>query len=537
MNLRIAFKKVKHRFNFLTKKYEPVFSYISPSDLLYFKLLVDGDLVIDKGVNLADYLQNGVVTLNIPTIDIEEEHLVTVAAVFGEGMNSDFNSDFSKDFSAFGLSDWNNDFNQDFGAIGIRRAYTYTNTFKTFGYDLGNNHTTNNPDFTILFASNKLIDWSADYSADFYAQTVFAHQISYRKPFTDQVLLFDASSAEAITQWSDDNGVFSTDRNALYHCQDVTKLSFKKLLPTYKDCDKVVLEDSTVAFVIPKNPKTLPDCPNTVVSTNRQNLINKDTKNQLHTFIRYDLDQYWKNDQLVYPYKQDFLERKVVDFGSRVILRNEQVITDFNAYNPFQTVPEFQVLEVGDHIVKTKLQSYNYSGKLLKLCEIPQKIFAELSVMVEVFEQGFRVLNNGFSSATVSITQVLEKNTKIINSITIQPLDNVYIQLMDGVYIFESGTYIQVKIIDCGLRGCLIKAGLDYLENVPLQPNKSYHVDQQMNALMTAASLYYKKLAEYDNVYLFRSFQELHLADWFSITHLINVIHEYCSCSKPVNHC
>lgn len=537
MNLRISFKRVKHRFNFLTKKYEPVFSYISPSDLLYLKILVDGDLVIDKGVNLSEHIQDGTVLLSIPTVDIEEEHLVTIAAVFGEGMNPDFNSDFNNDFSAFGLSDWNNDFNQDFGAIGVRRAYTYTNTFKTFGYDLGNNHQTHNPDFTILFASNKRIDWSPDFNADFYAQTVFAHQISYRKPFTDQVLLFDASSSDAVTEWSDNDGVFSTDRNALYHCQDATKLSFKKLLPTYKDCEKVILEDSTVDFLIVKNPRTLPDCPNTVISTDRQNLINKDTKNQLHTFIRYDLDQYWKDDQLVYPYKQDFLERKVVDFGSRVILRNELVTTEFNTYSPFQVVPEFQVLEVGDHIVKTKLQSYNYSGKLLKLCEIPQKIFAELSVKVEVFEQGFYVTNNGFNPTTVSVTQVLEKNTKIIHRLTIQPLEVTHVQLMDGVYIFESGSYLQVKIIDCGLRACLIKAGLEYLENVPLQPNKSYHADQQMNALMTVASLYYKKLADYDSVYLFRSFQELHLADWFSITHLINVIHEYCSCSQPVNHC
>jgi hypothetical protein len=190
------------------------------------------------------------------------------------------------------------------------------------------------------------------------------------------------------------------------------------------------------------------------------------SKNEVYTFIDYNLDKELVNGSLDYLLEEDILEEQLVNFRGITIDSRTQIITDFNNYYP--TAWEIELPEEGDYLIYTKLTSKS-CGKTLRAVEYVTKIPALRYVKFHKLPCGVSIDNLAFENIDVKVSVLKEKKGvytfEEIETIALTHLTSKdYYEGFDGVYKFEVSrasinsndeidTYIHINF--CNVQKCL----------------------------------------------------------------------------------
>jgi len=491
------------------------------------KVVIDGTTILDT-TNLATYtLPNGTITTTTNSIAVSSIQRV--------------NTNFIEMTIAMTTI-------QEIDAIiNVSKVgyLPYNNIFKLFGYDLGNNLNQNNTGGTAITYNPNMDIYLVNETNNVVggnqtkAFSVFTH---YRKPFTNDIYLYNLSSTQGAIKYVDANSDnlltvpngFITEK-ATIDIQQVVEISgyINGVYSTISSCSTLLLtassEDYIPTYEVSTNCETncgINECSTTI-----------DSLNKASTFIDYSgVVQLYINDAISYPYPTQTIEYSLIDFTGNEI--NSQAYS-FTLTSPTSYVynhstydwSNFPIPEVGDYVLQIKIGSPNIytCTKTLKIksCnwfEIQQTSCDE-----------YTITNNSFDDLSLVITKL--NDTKVFEAyktIVFGNLSSVKeVLATDGLYKFSvtrnSKEYSFIVVNYCAIKNCLIKYISSILcpEDCGCEENKD---TTNFNSTVMLAITFFNMLnSEYNFNYIYESIESDKLDSLFEISTVLNKLNENCA--------
>lgn len=579
MNLRVSFDRVTRPNCNETVKYP-----LDWSTLYYLEVKVNGSqvLLVEEatttfidGSTSADPSNTDVLLINIPLVNIWDSADVQIIARHVEG-SGDFSDDFSDDFS-----------------IGYINKYEYINTFKVFGYDLGNNGVdiTTNPNFIINFLVNSLgdigspefmlTDFNDDFNEDFATFcNCYSDFIAYRRPLTDFTYVYDSVSSwvepeekhgERVIEYYDEKQCLLGNTRNIIVCRKPTFLIYQKvvqLITTYEDSHcgcapaTILVQDKSCNTEMRKIPEVIykwkpmtystdhcgqcgSECCEVIVGVENQVYISAD----IAPMTWYYVDDAQKN-----LYNQIQVTYEVVTYNGFVIDEHEIVIDTSTVYYYFDSsVTEWQYTmpDMGDFVIRT---TFEYQGYV----EDPETEYPATAVRCvtnlqlkacnwyEVKQTGcneYTVYNRSFNAFTVQVDVMDDAPKEFIShsSYTVPALGETVITLNDdNVYTFtverDAQKNIFVVINYCKLRECLLGKVIDALCAGPEGrcQEKEYY---EFNKLAIHMHTYFSMLVtEYNFNYIYTALLPNKVLELHGVKQMLDKMNKLCNkCGKLKN--
>ena len=297
------------------------------SKVYALKIVVDGTTILNSAdASLESYPLAPVVTTNGLSVVIDEDSTTIKATITG-------------------LRVWES---TDVRLEITKATYnTYINTFKVFGYDLGNNTGSLNPDFNIYLMGTS-----------YAASNAYANLIAYRQPFSKRIYFYNATSSNAVTMSATGFSMMGTNG---YICAeeetDITAdqtvgvtsssttltVGIKQWFPSYGlsvDCPDCT-SDSCISLV---------DDPTVRVD------IDFDTWNDTG-FVYVDGTQVYPLQNLAIEYKLISHDGTLVDSAYFPVDISTFPLTTFDAEDYKWSA--FTIPEMGDYIIQACLVNYD----------------------------------------------------------------------------------------------------------------------------------------------------------------------------------
>lgn len=522
MILKINFYKVHFKYNHIDRKYNSIITTIHPKDLLQYDL---------KG----SYIDNFQLKTKIDMCYGDSQN-VTIKAALKTQLSRDFNNDFNNDFSSFFVSDFNNDFNNDFGGFQYSPYLSfYNNTFTVYGFDT---------EYDVYLVTNNNTDFNSDFNNDFsFSPTTYANFNHIRKPFTNEVWMYDATSSNAKITWKVGEDTFKT-RNIQYCYEkefDVTMTKEKarnRAVKSLCGCGDMVVptiqETDTITKTVPTNDKYLGYPMTTFVDSN----INLDsfvytlnTTNTHYAQIDYDLARPLIDDVVSYPITVDKISKELYNHAGYLFADHQEEVRDFNVYKDKGWT--FNIPNLGDYLIKTTITT-EQCGVIREYVNI-NKIKAVDFIDFKQQECDMLVTSYAFEPLDLVFYKLKEVKSKFmfekIQTENIPILDKKLFKFDDGVYKVEvkrgaeTKTYVFVSV--CNIKQC-IKSITDELLCVDLC-NKKPHDFTLFNIITTLSQTLMVKIETYLE---YKLFDEKYTSDYYSMQTLIDKINLYCySCN------
>lgn len=557
MYLRIKFHKVD-----IDTQQNIVANIFHVGDLFSLKATVNNIPIYPQ----IDELDKSIALFKIDLPKITDSAIFHIEAVCKIKKESDFNEDFNDDFTSDAIEgDFNEDFNYDFYndsnelSCGFN-TIKYENTFKIFGYDLGNNvFIDHNLPFDIYLVNDKQ-DFNSDFSKDFDNWSgVYANGLYIREPFTDKVYLYDNTSSNGKVEWLIRDKKIDT-RNTLIclrECLDVkvTKTGFDTItvlnIGTTCGCGSnynnniqyIETEKHSNIVSINHNPKQLGFPVNTILL----DCLTVCKSTDAETNIDYNLYEYYRNDIPFFGLEKDVLIKELFRYNGDRVLYEEEEITNFKNYFPKRT--QISLHEIGDYVLKTTLLSF-VGDKIVRKFEDIDKYHNHNFIEYIQLEKcaGHKLSNKCFDEIKVDIYKYTESNKKLVkeykNSLYLKGLSEIIFEFNgNGIYILEysrNGKHESSLIVFefCKLLNC-IKDIIDAI----LARTKCEHNINDGITLDTIQLTYLHLLAKLEHYNIIHktyisAFTNPQLIDLYHIDFLIEKLDEYCKkCLQYKNPC
>lgn len=579
MILRVRFQKAYMKWNPLRLMYMPVVSPVHVADLHYFKMQI-GEEEVEW---IPDPDNTAIAKASIDMCfgackDLE------LGAIYSEprplSFNSDFNADFSGSSDGLPGDDWNNDFNSDFGAFRPRKAFSYHNRFKLFGYDLGNNYQTDNPDFVITFVTNNLGDWSFDFNHDFNQHPpVYASLIQYREPYTDNIHFYDASSytdptdikwwfvtpenntsledeEEAISVHENRNGVYCYKYDIHTHvmktlmskqlvqsrgcCGCSGSCSCKKetyeLLPILHHYDEELQEYMRDWYGSNPELRLYSDCRDKC----RIDIHTKNQPIEVKLFINYSrLGYFYVNDEKLSPLGEDQIVFKAYNKSGALVASETCRRYNVDKFTSGEYTWSFVPHSSGDHIVTAEITSFSPECEGKK--KITRTCLAKEKILVGDFYKLVKESCNTYTYYNCTADEIDVKryeyfverkkgNKKLNSRYTIKPFDYITLSADDGIYhdviTHASKENHETFVFLCDIERCIYDVVLSFVES-PCEDIANITKVQSMLALWNTLL---PKYMEYDNAEYWSAEQfETHVQDLYTLQEAYNSLFELCN--------
>lgn len=416
----------------------------------------------------------------------------------------------------------------------------YENTFKIYGYDLGNNGTTSNPDFEI-----NLVDYSV-VSSSF----VYASLIAYRNPNNYEIYYYDSNNSYGtkyyrivennITLFTDSLEGFYVNKNNVQVYQDIFFYQNNVLVNSMTSID-VNIQPS---ILYPNSDLYISsnlDCYNECYSLD----------SQLKAAMYFDfnnINTYYVDDVLEYMLKTLFIRYELLDYAGYVLSYQDKNINITNPVYQFvagsldnSPIPQpndfdFNFSYFGDYVVRVIYQLGNacktfiqcFKNKTVKACNY--------FTLKETDKCGvYELLNASFDTIALNIYKLNDKKEfDFINTYYLlsgETLTNL--TYTDGVYKFsvvrngiESST---IKIVYCQAENCI----KDLMYKVILDNccDKCDDKDiSKINRLLISTTIFLALIKDYHsyNTGFYTEFTKTQIEDIYTISDVLNRINEYC---------
>ncbi len=511
-------------YDMTTSSYIPTVTPISVVELQHLNVKLNGS-------EISYSTEFGIPVFEVPCINIEDVSQVEVNAAYSmqaSGFDSSFDSSFVGD-------------NKD-------NLYFYKNTFEVYGYDLGNSAlATGNPDFNIYFVIDDN-DWDQSFGPSFYRPGQYADAIYIRKPFTDQVYLYDNTTATGDITWNVNNHIIST-RNGRIDSEEsvtfeVTKTRYRYTTTTTSTNSVITVDANRYIYEQHSQEFTSDPFPLIVKLSTHTNHPVKNEKSDTIVFIDYNQAIFNKDDIEVNPYDFDRLNIGVYTYAG-IQLAFHTVDFSPEDYNPYDNVLEFYPPEEGDYLVIADLLSYNYSGDLIRSCKVQSEIHVDNWLEITDLKcNGTLIDNKSFEESTIN-QYILEDNFgkfsfKLVNTITVPRLESLtIIPSKDGIYKYEISNpehdpAIIVQPYHCNILMCF-KEVQDQIIAQPLCDFEGKNFTQ-FNAIMAVFLKYLERLQGHyiDNPYLDPLTAD-QLNDLYTTQQLFGKLEEYCYNCENLN--
>lgn len=424
--------------------------------------------------------------------------------------------------------------------------YSYNEVFEVYGYDLGDPEIPlghNNTPFEIyLIPNNDNINGE---------QTIaFAHLISYRKPFTDEVYFYNGSSSGQDKIYTYSSGIQNgsngfvcpgvvtiTQTNNIYNNVGMTRTLVSSCFKTISIGVNPVVDVPFNTEITCNNCDTeCEDCADCTTTTEQVNTAT--------TFANYNLlDTYWRNDIEVYPFVNQRIVYNLYDYAGNLIQTltyNYTIAVPFVFDFTLYRLNDFNIPIVGDYILEVTLSIPDFK-ECVKTYPIINCNWYEIE-QIECNE--FKVHNRSFEEITLIINKLNDDNEfELVSTTDIDLLDFLDVTLdTDGIYQFQvtrdDVTYTFIVIVYCNLKACL----LDRLQHLicanenNLCRDKDYY---DFNALVLNAHTYFAMLNnEYNFNYIYTALTQTKLDELYQINDFITRFEEYClDCDPACEEC
>lgn len=337
--------------------------------------------------------------------------------------------------------------------------FEFENTFTVYGFDLGNNpleeytngfSMTKNPDFKIF-----LVPYS-DGGTE-YGEGAYAKFITYRKPFSDVIHLYNAVGNETTLadyyQYIDgEDPVLLSEDLLNVNIQDSNTINiYQSVVGEDGTCTSDIVESKKLIFVpdfsvIAEQPNVL-DC---VAIENEINIIPN---------IDYSvLDKIYVNDTQSYGYVAQTLQYLIYNNAGNLVHSFESYSFDVDnvpfIFDPtLYTKTGYSFTEVGDYFLKIIVGSpnlYSCSKNVL----VPAVHWYEVK---RTDCNTYTISNHSLVDFTVTINKMIENNVFIEDQVvTVPSLETItIIHETDNIYTYQitkdDETYLYVVINVCSL--------------------------------------------------------------------------------------
>lgn len=420
----------------------------------------------------------------------------------------------------------------------------YNNIFKLFGYDLGNNpNSTNsnaqaityNPDMDIYLIEelNNVVDGK---------QTkAFSRFTQYRKPFTDNIYIYNLSSGQGKIKYiNGDNDTILSTPNGLYCKQETVDIQQIVEIYDYVNCVLTLVDNCNTLFLQAESKTYIPNfetttkC-NTNCGTN-DCIVSIESANTASTFIDYtNISQFYINDGLSYSFNNQTIQYNLIDFTGNVIQELDYNFTlgspdtyvyDFTLYN----FDNYKIPEKGDYLLQVVVSSSD-------LYECTKNIKITSCNWYEIEQTNcndYTAVNNSFEDLELTISKLTDNvfvEQEVKPFIKLTSLSNVLLD--DGVYEFSTirgGVKSSFIVINyCNIKNCILKS----IQNI-LCPSDCSCVDDnaicELNSTIMLATTFFNMLnKEYNLNYLYTIIDDNKLNDLFNIDIVINKLTENCA--------
>ena len=511
--------------------------------------------------------------------NIEDSCVIEIEAQYTHRRQAgDYGADYGEDYDTANLGDYSNDYGADYSSVrnGHSRTFRYQNTFNIFGYDLGNNSLTNNPDFNIYFALNTG-DYSPDYGQDYaVVYQTYSDIISYRRPFTDQIYYYDATSSDYDDiEWTIQEYTpaivcgketyklikrISTLRNGVFCDSNKGTLAVKKdkylSLTTSTSCGcncscgcstrKTVLVESHLNHrTYNENLKHFPEVTILPV-TCMDDIVIKNQLSQFYLDISYNnFKTYYKDDILTYPYANEQISVRALDVsGNSLFSENLQSkLIEWNKYaHPFEYTADYY----GDVVLEATIQHLNFENTWLK-STMRQNVLRSMHALI-IKNIGCNVVmidNCSLFEREVLVQKLTKKGNKYefidFNTITLASAKSLQMDLDDGVYRYMSKDYINNKpeyfviVAFCKITECFTKLTQDLLCTTCNCDEIDY---SYVNAMIPQFFLLLNMLhSEHIDNYVFDFTNQEKIEKLYSMEDIIHRIKEYCESCEVLLKC
>jgi hypothetical protein len=333
---------------------------------------------------------------------------------------------------------------------------TYDNTFKVFGYDLGNESGgTNNPPIDIKLAPDDI------------ARAAFTHWV---QPFTNTEYVYATTNAIGTYKYynGDTDEFLFTGRNFIRCCKDTT--------PIY-----LVVQKFEVGCGCGGELELISECTSTTSEVTKYNLLptfsfavdcggscceeaecytELSTPEVIPDITLADIDQLYVDTELGYHPDYFTVGYELIDYSGTVIDSLEFEV-DFNTFPSMADIKfPFTIPDKGDYLIKMTIFIDN-----VYVCTKTEEIKGcHYYTINKTGCREFEFLNYSQENLTVTIQQLnTDKVFEDVETIEIGQCDAyVYTFAADGVYNLiwtnESEEVVNlIVVVDCSLRDCLVK--------------------------------------------------------------------------------
>lgn len=510
---------------------------------------------------------NGVDILN--TINLSTAVVVTGVPIGTTGFTlTSFTKNNGTGTLTFGIDGINVWEEADFTIRINKSAYRkYENTFKMFGYDIGTGLTPGNPLMNIYLVAD-----ANNLDVDGFQSKAFSNIISYRKPFTDKVYIYNMVGTDGTISY---NNAITGDNIGGGQSAVVCSITGLDIIQTIsvsnKYCQITDICTSTISNIKsiwhpPVNKNTYSN-----LNCNSECISNKDQQSIELNFQYDDVSLYNINGDSVWIFSpdspSDTLYQQVVfevyDYnGALIDTLNIDVTEYYSAYlsNPSIIIPtvfNFLASTFGAILVKIKYQiliidqdSDSTNDVILVECIKLQTYNACNFWKVENDEVcgSYKVSNCSLLNGTLNVMEMQEDKTFIsIYEDDLNSLQTLNIALEnDGVYQFiltyqdeegEDKTEIFNITNYCAFKACYF----EFLKKVMCNDlcencNKTNFYD--FNSFSLNAQTFLALLNnEFSFNYLYTSIDTRKIEELYSIKQFIERISEYCSKSCKCSTC
>jgi len=542
MRLRISFQQI------LRDECDEFTYSIHYNDLDLLTIRVDGTVVNP----IPDPVSPHIALIDIDTQCIEERHQVEIQATYSDNRQGAFSNGFSNGFDITNVTDQN--------------QYKYSNTFTTYGYDLGNNAVTSqrrdecneldpNPDFTISFASNNGagFDFRAFNCGFENWNRTYADFIMYREPFSNNIHVYDASVADStITRYETQDRTYSTRNFVFCSIDEVSVTQTKILLGPPQACgtrEEIIRHSKTES--IEKTGEHFPRFDYSVITSPECGELCKDRINILSNNTWYDLldyqdvIRYYRDDVEGYPYNQDMIITRVFDKAGQCIQDRSLTITDFSNYNHLQNPFNFNIPTVGDYIIESSLISRGCND--LRTCRITKQLANTHWIVFNYLEPNkWELKNCSFTNSTAVLFRLNNrKEFERTKEYSLSRLETMNITIPDdGIYRLditrEGNTTVHNFILYAykGVLDCTEKLVIEMI-NQGLCCDDCFEKNLALfNAVRTMSDyLFGSILREYTTNYFYTHMEGINIDDLFNQSLVLQKIREHCGECLNVTSC
>ena len=380
-------------------------------------------------------------------------------------------------------------------------------------------------------------------------QKPYANFVSWRKPLTDAVYFFDATSSQGAKLYKDVDGtILAMTRNGFYCAKECIEIQQINNIDIGGGCPTILVtcessftkHEPAIIFPTLSLQASCPTC-------GQGNCILIDTSGEAIFYVDYNLvTTYNVNDAERYPYDSQFFEYQVLDFSGAEVAQFDSSYTinppDYVHNSNSTKFTGWTLAEIGDYMVKLTLSVPDvwecYETVTIRGCHV-------FEVEQAACNQ-YTIYNRSFESKTIKVLEMQDDKSFLeVDSIEIDTLSSVTITLSrDGIYQFvmEDALVTTDLIITvanfCNIRTCLHKHITNLMCSAPKTDCKEEDF-YDFNALVVTLTTYFNQVnGEFISAPIFDALVDSQIDDLFTLKQYLDKMQEYCpDCNETCADC